>query len=81
MGFAAVEYTGDTATSNNTYIRIHSPEETSGSTEGSHSQFKLLGMFERVCKKCRSPFDSLKKKAQICPQCIKKKHKKQISGR
>jgi DNA-directed RNA polymerase subunit RPC12/RpoP len=81
MGFATVEYTGDTASSNNTFIRIYDSKNTSGSTEGSDSQLKLLGMFERVCKKCKEPFDSLKKKAQICPHCKKKTHKRQISGR
>ncbi len=80
MGFATCEYSGDTSTSGS--VRIHIPETINATTEsGDSTWLKLAGVFERVCKKCESPFDSLQRKAQICPKCKKRKHKKQISGR
>ncbi len=78
MGFATCDYTGDTASSGSTRIRIHIPESIKATTGSGDSTtwLKPAGVFERVCKKCESPFDSLKKKAQICPECQKKKKKK-----
>ncbi len=77
MGFATCDYTGDTASSGSTRIRIHIPEAIKAITEsGDSTWLKPAGVFERVCKKCSSPFDSLKRKAQICKQCQKKKKKK-----
>ncbi len=74
MGFTTCEYSGDTATSGS--VRIHIPETIKATTEPNDSTWlKPKGVFERVCKKCKFPFDSLKRKAQICPECRKKKKK------
>jgi predicted Zn-ribbon and HTH transcriptional regulator len=76
MGFATCEYTGDTATSGS--VRIHIPETINATTESDDSTWlKPKGVFERVCKKCGSPFDSLKRKAQVCLEC--KQEKKQVA--
>jgi hypothetical protein len=74
MGFATCEYSGDTATGGSTRIMIKIPEKINATTESDDSTWlKPVGVFERVCKKCESPFDSLKRKAQVCPECRKKK--------
>jgi hypothetical protein len=74
MGFATCEYSGDTATGGSTHIRIQIPEKINATTEPSDSTWlKPVGVFERVCKKCGSPFDSLKRKAQVCLECKQKK--------
>ena len=79
MGFATCGYTGDTATSGSSQILIQIPDSIKATTESRDAELlKQHGIFKKVCKKCNSPFDSLKKKAQICPQCKKKKHEKQM---
>lgn len=79
MGFATMEYSGDTASGNHTHIRLYTQEEPSGSTEASSYLQPLKGLHERICKRCGISFGSLKKKAQICAEC--KRKKKTIMGR
>jgi predicted amidophosphoribosyltransferase len=73
MSFAATKYSGDTASGNHTHIRLYTQKEPSGSTEASSCLRPLKGLHERICKRCGLSFDSLKKKAQICPECKRKR--------
>jgi predicted Zn-ribbon and HTH transcriptional regulator len=74
MTFATCNYSGSTASNGFTKIMIQIPEEIKATTESDDSTWlKPAGTFERVCKKCESPFDSLKRKAQICPECKREK--------
>ncbi len=76
MGFATSEYSGDTASGGSTRIMIKMPDTINATTKPSDSTWlKPTVVFERVCKKCGSPFDSLKRKAQVCLECKQEKKK------
>lgn len=74
MGFATYEYTGDTSSSDSARVILTIPKTTTMSNDDARL-LKPKGVFERTCKKCGSPFDSLKRKAQVCLQCKQKKKK------
>jgi predicted Zn-ribbon and HTH transcriptional regulator len=74
----SIELNGDTATGGNAHSVFEWDYDVAQSFEELEKENTSI---ERTCKKCGFLFLTKKKKAQICPECKPRKHKKQITGR
>jgi len=78
MGFATLEYTGDTSTAGTTWIRI---TDTADSTDICTAEIddRPEGLRDKACKACGEIFETFRRKEQICIDC--KKLKRVLKGR